>query len=179
MHPLWALPSAAQQLVGRLERRMPAQPRNVFTSPCAGRKPSKAPAGFLPRQASRPLHLLPASSAGQPHCSRQPLLPATFGGCPVSLHKPHPVRTARGLGRGPALPQLCVYPCGTLTNPLPSLTSVSLSIMQGWDEVSSEGPFSPGSQESVTSSRKARRSHGFEHGCHSFTNVSAPACAGL
>ena len=44
---------------GGWSRGMPAWPRNVFTSPLAERKPSKAPAGFLPIQTSRTFCLLP------------------------------------------------------------------------------------------------------------------------
>lgn len=99
---------------------MPAQPRNVFTSPGAGRKLSKAPAGFLPSQASRPPPqggriVLGSSSSGH--------ILGSF--ClTLSLHRYKP--DSVGLEPGPSPdPSSVSKRGGTLTSPLPSLASAS------------------------------------------------------
>lgn len=48
--------------------------------------------------------------------------------------------------------------------------------MQGWGEVSSDGPFGPGSQNLHEASRKGRVM-ALSTGCGSFNKVSAPECA--
>lgn len=109
MHPLRGPPLRSSPASGVSGAGDACTAQECVYFPLCREETQQGPSGFLPGQASRPLHLLLAAtlfSAAPP--------PSSIWGlcCLILLYKPPPVRPARGLGWGLLSPSSVSTPVG-------------------------------------------------------------------